>query len=309
MGGLRRIINLLVNSLTYRRLTHPTHEFYRGLDDDNFSLSLGILIERTLLFSQGDKMSNFEELKASLPRRWLDYYQNNQAWIKCLMNSRGSWRKTPDGGKRPSADIIIAAATALEPKLSVWMYPFCQLSSDGDKLVEVLGLNFDSEKKELEKSEKELLMSNSHTEYLNGFREKQLSVEKNKVIIFEELLKILPDKWLDYYQNNQPWIKSLMDSKDSWRKTPDGGKRPSADIIIGAITVLESQLSVWMYPFCQLSSDGNKLLEVLGLNFDPEKKRLEKKERELSNSLYPTEDPVLQKIRQELQQENLNKPS
>jgi hypothetical protein len=134
-------------------------------------------------------------------------------------------------------------------------------------------------------------------------------VEKNKVIIFEELLKILADKWLDYYQNNQPWIKSLTDSKDSWRKTPDGGKRPSADIIIGAITVLESQLSVWMYPFCQLSSDGDKLLEVLGLNFDPEKKQLEKKERELSNSLYPNEDPVLQKIRQELQRENLNKPS
>ncbi len=53
-------------------------------------------------------MSNFEELKATLPRRWLDYYQNNQAWIKSLMDSRGWWRKTPDGGKRPSADIIIA---------------------------------------------------------------------------------------------------------------------------------------------------------------------------------------------------------
>ncbi|TRV05165.1 MAG: hypothetical protein EWV41_16525 [Microcystis wesenbergii Mw_MB_S_20031200_S109] len=243
-------------------------------------------------------MSNFEELKANLPRQWLDYYQNNQAWIKCLMNSRGSWRKTPDGGKRPSADIIIAAATALEPKLSVWMYPLCQLSSDGDKLLEVLGLNFDSEKKELEK-----------TEYLNGFREKQLSVEKNKVIVFEELLKILPDKWLDYYQNNQSWIKSLMDSRGWWRKTSDGGKRPNFYIIIGAMTVLESQLSVWMYPFCQLNYDGDKLLEVLGLNFDPEKKQLEKKERALSNSVYPTEDTVLQKIRQELQRENLNKLS
>ncbi|MFN7257411.1 MAG: DUF5331 domain-containing protein [Microcystis sp.] len=126
---------------------------------------------------------------------------------------------------------------------------------------------------------------------------------------FEELKASLPRRWLDYYQNNQAWIKSLMDSRGSWRKTPDGGKRPSADIIIGAMTVLESQLSVWMYHFCQLNSDGDKLLEVLGLNFDPEKKQLEKKERELSNSLYPNEDPVLQKIRQELQQEHLNKPS
>nr|CAO90126.1 unnamed protein product [Microcystis aeruginosa PCC 7806] len=59
MGGLRRIINLLVNSLNYRRLTHPTHG----------------------------------------PTTQLD--------------------------------------AALELKLSVCMYFFCQLNSDGDKLVEV----------------------------------------------------------------------------------------------------------------------------------------------------------------------------
>jgi len=126
---------------------------------------------------------------------------------------------------------------------------------------------------------------------------------------FEELKANLPRQWLDYYQNNQAWIKCLMNSRGSWRKTPDGGKRPSADIIIAAATALEPKLSVWMYPFCQLNYDGDKLLEVLGLNFDPEKKQLEKKERALSNSVYPTEDPVLQKIRQELQRENLNKPS
>ena len=126
---------------------------------------------------------------------------------------------------------------------------------------------------------------------------------------FEELKATLPRQWLDYYQNNQAWIKSLMDSRGWWRKTPDGGKRPSADIIIAAATALEPKLSVWMYPFCQLNSDGDKILEVLGLNFDPEKKQLEKKERALSNSVCPTEDPVLQKIRQELQRENLNKPS
>jgi hypothetical protein len=35
-----------------------------------------------------------------------------------------------------------------------------------------------------------------------------------------------------------------------------------------------------MYFFCQLNSDGDKLVEVLGLNFNPEKKQLEKKEKE-----------------------------
>ena len=65
-----------------------------------------------------------------------------------------------------------------------------------------------------------------------------------------------------------------------------------------------------MYFFCQLNSDGDKLVEVLGLNFDPEiKLKKREEERELSNSVCPNEDPVLQKIRQELQRENLNKLS
>ncbi|MCA2686337.1 MAG: hypothetical protein IM504_16700 [Microcystis sp. M038S2] len=127
---------------------------------------------------------------------------------------------------------------------------------------------------------------------------------------FEELKATLPRQWLDYYQNNQAWIKCLMDSRNWWRKTPDGGKRPSADIIIAAVAALEPKLSVWMYPFCQLNSDGDKLVEVLGLNFDPEiKLKKREEERELSNSVCPNEDPVLQKIRQELQRENLNKLS
>ncbi len=42
-----------------------------------------------------------------------------------------------------------------------------------------------------------------------------------------------------------------------------------------------------------IQRNARRKLEVLGLNFDPEKKKLEKKERELSNSLYNNEDPVL----------------
>jgi hypothetical protein len=126
---------------------------------------------------------------------------------------------------------------------------------------------------------------------------------------FEELKAALPQQWLDYYQNNQSWIKCLMDSRGWWRKTPDGGKRPSADIVIAAVTALEPKLSVWMYPFCQLNSDGDKLVEVLGLNFDPEKKKLETREKELFNSFNPSEDSELQKIREQIKRENLTQQS
>ncbi|NCQ94393.1 MAG: hypothetical protein EWV75_20900 [Microcystis wesenbergii Mw_QC_S_20081001_S30D] len=127
---------------------------------------------------------------------------------------------------------------------------------------------------------------------------------------FEELKAGLKDKWLDYYEVNQSWIRVFMTATNSWINTPDSGKRPSSQLILGVATALETQLFMWMSPFCVLSHDSNRIVDALGLNFDPEielKKR--EKERELSNSVCATEDPVLQKIRQELQLENLNKLS
>ncbi|MEA5508890.1 DUF5331 domain-containing protein [Crocosphaera sp. UHCC 0190] len=94
---------------------------------------------------------------------------------------------------------------------------------------------------------------------------------------------------------------TLMDSRNWWHKTPNDGKRPCADIILGVITALEPKLSVWMLPFCQLNSDGNKLIEVLGLHFDPEKelkKRAE--ERAKLPPVVPSEIDEIERIRQQL---------
>ncbi|MEA5533840.1 DUF5331 domain-containing protein [Crocosphaera sp. XPORK-15E] len=121
------------------------------------------------------------------------------------------------------------------------------------------------------------------------------------MITFEETKATLPNKWLDYYQINRSWIRSLMDSRSWWRKTTDDGKRPCADIILGAITALEPKLSIWMPPFCQLNSDGDKLIEVLGLHFDPEKelkKRAE--ERAKLPPVAPSEIDEIERIRQQL---------
>ncbi len=126
------------------------------------------------------------------------------------------------------------------------------------------------------------------------------------MMTFEEIKATLPDKWLDYYQNNRSWIKPLMNSRKWWQKTPDDGKRPAADIILGAITALEPKLSLWMPPFCQLNSDGNKLIEVLGLNFDPEKE-IKKREEEKAKSFpeLPPETDGLEQLRQKIQQGEL----
>jgi hypothetical protein len=53
--------------------------------------------------------------------------------------------------------------------------------------------------------------------------------------------------------------------------TPDGGRRPSSHLILGVINVLEPQLPELMEPFTKLNADGNAMIEVLGLNFDPER--------------------------------------
>ena len=122
------------------------------------------------------------------------------------------------------------------------------------------------------------------------------------MMTFEQLKATLPDKWLDYYQINRCWIKPLMDSRGWWRGTPDGGKRPCPEIILGAITCLEPELSFWMPPFCELSSDNNKIIAILGLHFDPEtelKKRAE--ERAKNPQLNSSDTNEIERIRQQLQ--------
>ena len=126
------------------------------------------------------------------------------------------------------------------------------------------------------------------------------------MMTFEKLKATLPDKWLDYYQINRCWIKPLMDSRSLWKQIPNCGKRPSADIILGALTALEPKLSFWMQPFCELNPDVDKIIKVLGLNFDPEKE-LEKREEERDKNpqLHSSDTDEIERIRQQLQKGEL----
>lgn len=119
---------------------------------------------------------------------------------------------------------------------------------------------------------------------------------------FEKYKVILKPKWLDYYENNRSWIKKV----GAWVSTPDSGKRPSAEIVLGAISALEPRLAEWLFPFCQLNSDANKLVDLLGLHFDPdvelEKRAVElavTQEAEIIPSLLDPDTEYLKKIREE----------
>ncbi|MGB3422006.1 MAG: DUF5331 domain-containing protein [Dolichospermum sp.] len=88
-------------------------------------------------------MAFFDSFTDSLKQKWLQFFQANREWITLLMTVESVY--TPDGGKRPSSYLILGVINALEPKLAGLMFPFAKLNPDVDTLIEVLGLNFDSD--------------------------------------------------------------------------------------------------------------------------------------------------------------------
>jgi len=82
---------------------------------------------------------------------------------------------------------------------------------------------------------------------------------------FGSLKNSLKQKWLQYFQSNRFWI-----SLHSGVATPNGGKRPPSYLILGVINALEPQLAELMLPFSKLNPNVDTLIDVLGLNFDPD---------------------------------------
>lgn len=78
-----------------------------------------------------------EQLRASLRTLWLDYYRSNRLWI----NRLGIW-VTCDGDRRPSSSFILATLAILEPRLHDILPLIVDLSSNPDRIVLALGLNF-----------------------------------------------------------------------------------------------------------------------------------------------------------------------
>lgn len=99
--------------------------------------------------------------------------------------------------------------------------------------------------------------------------------------LFEEIKPTLKDKWLDYYEANQRMINKLMDL--GYKYEDSRHKRPNSDFIIGTVSALEPKLEEYLFCFFLVCNDLNKIVEALGLNFDPElqlKRRNKKREEE-----------------------------
>ncbi|MCL2926109.1 MAG: DUF5331 domain-containing protein [Trichodesmium sp. MAG_R04] len=89
------------------------------------------------------------------------------------------------------------------------------------------------------------------------------------MVFFKELSTSLKQKWLEYYQKNYSWLILHMTEQNTVQ-TPDGGRRPLSYLILGILNALEPELEALMLPFSKLKADADSLVEVLGLNFDPD---------------------------------------
>ncbi|MCG8364389.1 MAG: DUF5331 domain-containing protein [Pseudanabaenales cyanobacterium] len=78
-----------------------------------------------------------EKFRQSLELKWLEYNRDNRSWIVHL----GIWI-TSQGQRRPSSSFILATLAILEPKLNQLMPLMVDLSSNPDRIVAALGLNF-----------------------------------------------------------------------------------------------------------------------------------------------------------------------
>ena len=83
---------------------------------------------------------NIQHLRQNLKIKWLTYYKKNRRWL-IRMKIWGTF----DGYRRPSSGFILAAISALEPKLTE-IFPFAlDLSNNPDDIITALGLNFNPE--------------------------------------------------------------------------------------------------------------------------------------------------------------------
>ena len=83
---------------------------------------------------------NTEQIRQAVREKWLTYYAENRQWLSRL----GVWVNC-DGERRPSSGFILATLSVLEPRLNQLLPLVVDLSSNPDRIVMALGLNFNPE--------------------------------------------------------------------------------------------------------------------------------------------------------------------
>ncbi|MFG3816656.1 DUF5331 domain-containing protein [Limnothrix redekei] len=85
---------------------------------------------------------NVEQLRRSIRQKWLDYYRDNRSWLARM----AIWTESELGHRRPLSSFLLATATVLEPRVTELMPLLVDLSSDPDRVIEALGLDFDPDR-------------------------------------------------------------------------------------------------------------------------------------------------------------------
>lgn len=81
----------------------------------------------------------------------------------------------------------------------------------------------------------------------------------------QQLRKSIKQRWLTYYVDNRPWITRLRIWVDC-----DGQRRPSSSFILATLSILEPQLNQLLPLIVDLSSNPDRIVVALGLNFNPD---------------------------------------
>jgi len=116
---------------------------------------------------------NTEQIRQSVREKWLTYYAENRQWLSRL----GVWVNC-DGQRRPSSGFILATLSVLEPRLAQLLPLVVDLSSNPDRIVMALGLNFNPE----DQLDKLAVPSDTTSEPKNGSR-KLLPAALNEINI------------------------------------------------------------------------------------------------------------------------------
>lgn len=80
---------------------------------------------------------NVEHFRQSLKATWLRYYRDNRSWLTKI----AVWVSC-EGQRRPSSSFILGTLSTLEPQLTQMLPLVVDLSSNPDRIVIALGLNF-----------------------------------------------------------------------------------------------------------------------------------------------------------------------
>ncbi|HIK04195.1 MAG TPA: hypothetical protein IGS40_05700 [Trichormus sp. M33_DOE_039] len=82
----------------------------------------------------------------------------------------------------------------------------------------------------------------------------------------QELRQSLKMKWLNYYEQNRPWLVKMR----VWANY-DGLRRPSSGFILATLSVLEPEFDQIMAFVMELNNNPDEIVTALGLNFNPDK--------------------------------------